>query len=126
MQSPALAQSTKGIRVDSQVNLWVPNGIADTTTKYAPDCGSALLTIPDATGEPADVALDSHGNVYILNINNISGPPTVQEYSPSGSLINTLSDPSFAVLFGVGIDKHDNVFVSNLTSSNVGNVVEFP
>ncbi|HKU81718.1 MAG TPA: hypothetical protein VJP76_06065 [Candidatus Tumulicola sp.] len=121
----APATSTNGIRVDRGGNLWVPNGIADSTTKYAPNCGAALLTIPDPTGEPADVALDSSGNVYILNINNLSGPPTVQVYAPDGSQIGTLSDPSFNVLFGVGVDRHDNVFVSNLTSSNVGNVVEF-
>lgn len=120
------ASSTNGIRVDRDGNLWVPDGRANTTTEYAPNCGAAKLTIPDSTGEPADVALDSSGNVYILNLNNLSGPPTVQVYAPGGSQTGTLSDPSFNVLFGVGVDRHDNVFVSNLTSGNVGNVIEFP
>lgn len=119
------ASSTNGIRVNSAGNLWIPDGRADSTTEYAPNCGAAMLTIPDPTGEPADVALDRLGNVYILNINNTSGPPTVGVYKPTGKQIRTLSDPSFAVLFGVGTDRHGNVFVSNLTSGNVGNVVEF-
>jgi hypothetical protein len=119
------ASSTNGIRVDRQGNLWVPDGRANTTTKYAPNCGAALMTIADTTGEPADIALDPTGNVYIMNINNLSGPPTVAVYKPTGKQIRTLSDASFNVLFGVGSDRNGNVFVSNLTTGNVGNVIEF-
>jgi hypothetical protein len=120
------ADSTNGIRIDRYGNLWVPNGKANTTTEYAPNCGAAKLTIPDPTGEPADVAFDRKGSVYILNLNNTSGAPTVNVYAPSGKHIRTLSDPSFAVLFGVESDVKGDVFVSNLTSGNVGIVVEFP
>lgn len=120
------ADSTNGIRIDRHGNLWVPDGRANTTTEYAPNCGSAKLTIPDPTGEPADVAFDRHGHVYILNLNDISGPPTVNVYTASGKLLRTLSDPSFSVLFGVESDNKGDVFVSNLTSSNHGIVVEFP
>ncbi len=119
------ASSTNGIRIDRQGNLWVPDGKADTTTEYAPDCGAAKLTIPDPDGEPADVGFDNHANVYILNINNVSGPPVVHVYTSSGTEIRTLTDPSFSELFGVNSDNKGNVFVSNLTSGNVGNVVEF-
>lgn len=121
---PAL--STNGIRIDRKGNLWVPNGQADTTTEYAPNCGAAKLTISDPDGEPADVGFDRHGAVYILNLNNKSGAPVVHVYDSSGNSLRTLSDPSFAVLFGVNSDNKGNVFVSNLTSSNVGIVVEFP
>ena len=120
------ASSTNGIRIDRQGNLWVPDGRADSTTEYAPNCGAAKLTIPDPTGEPADVGFDVKGHIYIMNINNISGPPTVEVYNSSGKQIGTLGDPSFATLFGVGSDNKGNVFVSNQTSGNVGNVVEFP
>jgi len=120
------ASSTNGIRIDHKGNLWVPNGKANTTTEYAPNCGAALQTIADPTGEPADVGFDKKGHVYILNLNDVSGPPTVNVYTAAGKQIGTLSDPSFSVLFGVGSDSLGNVFVSNLTSNNVGNVVEFP
>jgi hypothetical protein len=120
------ASSTNGIRIDRQGNLWVPDGRADTTTEYAPNCGTAKLTIPDPTGEPADVAFDRHDHVYILNLNDISGPPTVNVYTSKGKLLRTLSDPSFSVLFGVESDNKGDVFVSNLTGSNHGIVVEFP
>lgn len=121
------ASSTNGIAIDRYGNLWVPDGRANTTTEYAPNCGSAKLTIPDSTGEPADVGFSGKNRVYILNLNNISGAPTVEVYnSSSGKQVGTLSDPSFNVLFGIGTDQLGNVFVSNLTTSNVGIVIEFP
>jgi hypothetical protein len=122
---PAL--STNGIAIDRSGNLWVPNGQANTTTEYAPNCGSAILTIPDPTGEPADVGFDGKNHVYILNLNNVSGPPTVEFYnSTNGAHLGTLSDPSFNILFGISTDQLGNVFVSNLTTNNVGIVIEFP
>jgi hypothetical protein len=121
---PAL--STNGIRIDRKGNLWVPNGQADTTTEYGPNCGAAELTIADPDGEPADVGFDKRGDVYILNLNNKSGPPVVHVYDSSGKELRTLTDSSFDVLFGVNSDNKGNVFVSSLTSGNTGIVVEFP
>jgi hypothetical protein len=120
------AQSTNGIRVDRGRNLWVPNGVTDTVTEYAPNCGAAELTIDDSTGEPADIGFDRSNNVYVLNINDHSGPPTVEVYDKTGKHERTLSDSSFASLFGVNSDQQGDVFVSNLTSQNDGTVVEFP
>jgi hypothetical protein len=121
------ASSTNGIAIDRSGNLWVPDGRANTTTEYAPGCGAAKLTIPDPTGEPADVGFDGKSRVYILNLNNKSGPPTVEFYnSTTAKQLGTLSDPSFNILFGIGTDRLGNVFVSNLTKNNVGIVIEFP
>ena len=130
MKPPATCQpasSTNGIAIDRYGNLWVPDGRADTTTEYGPNCGAAKLTILDATGEPADVGFAGKNRVFILNLNNTSGAPTIEIYnSTTGTQLGTLSDPSFAVLFGIGTDRKGNIFVSNLTKSNVGNVIEFP
>jgi hypothetical protein len=127
---PAICQpasSTNGIAIDRDGNLWVPDGRANTTTEYGPNCGGAKLTIQDSTGEPADVGFAGKKRVFILNLNNVSGAPTVEIYnSTSGMQLGTLSDPSFNVLFGLGTDRNGNVFVSNLTKYNVGNVIEFP
>jgi len=121
------ASSTNGIAIDRAGNLWVPDGRANTTTEYAPDCGGAKLTIPDPTGEPADVGFDGKNRVYILNLNNAIGRPTVEFYNnTTGAQLGTLFDPSFNILFGIGTDRLGNVFVSNLTTNNVGTVIEFP
>jgi hypothetical protein len=119
------ASSTNGIGVDAAGNLWVPDGKANTTTEYGPNCGAAKLTIPDPTGEPAAIGFDRKGAIYIMNINDTSGPPTVNVYDASGTLSRTLGDPSFSVLVGVAADGKGNVFVSNL-QNNAGYVVEFP
>lgn len=127
-QPPAVcepASSTNGIRIDRGGNLWVPDGRANTTTEYAPNCGAAKVTIPDPTGEPADVAFDRRGLVYIMNLNNKTGAPTVNVYTTSGKHVRTLRDSSFSVPMGVESDTKGNVFVSNLTSGNQGIVVEF-
>jgi hypothetical protein len=119
--------STNGIAIDRAGNLWIPDGRANTTTEYAPNCGSPKLTIADSTGEPADVGFDGVDRVYILNLNSVSGPPTVQFYnSKNGKQLGTLSDPSFQDLFGIGTDQLGNVYVSNLTTNNIGTVIEFP
>jgi len=121
------ATSTNGIAIDRYGNLWVPNGIANTTTEYAPNCGSAKQTIPDKTGEPADVTFNGTNHVYILNLNNKSGPPTVEYYNATtGAQLGTLSNSSFYNLEGIGTDRLGNVFISNLTKNNVGIVLEFP
>ncbi len=121
------ASSTNGIAIDGHGNVWVPDGRANATTEYAANCGAAKLTIADPTGEPADVGFDGKNRVYILNINDISGAPTVEIYNTtSGKHLGTLSNATFGVLFGIASDGLGNVFVSNLTGSNVGNVVEFP
>ncbi len=119
------ASSTNGIAIDKTGDLWVPNGRTNTTTEYGPQCGAAKLTIADPTGEPADVGFDNKEHVYILNINDHSGAPTVGIYTLTGKQIGTLKNATFNSLFGVGTDSMGNVFVSNLTSNNVGNVVEF-
>ncbi|HEY2474831.1 MAG TPA: hypothetical protein VGI19_08500 [Candidatus Cybelea sp.] len=120
------AESTNGIRIDRQGNLWVPNGISNTTTEYAPHCGAAKLTITDTTGEPADVGFDRHENVYILDLNAKNGAPGVNVYTHNGTFVRSLTDPSFHDPFGVNSDNHGNIYVSTLTTSNAGIVVEFP
>jgi hypothetical protein len=119
------ASSTNGIRIDRYGNLWVPDGKTDTTTEYTPNCGAAELTITDTDGEPADVGFDRKNRVYILNLTGLYQTPTVDVYTAKGAARGSLTDPSFDELFGVNSDNHGNVFVSNLTSSNHGNVVEF-
>ncbi|HEY2475660.1 MAG TPA: hypothetical protein VGI19_12800, partial [Candidatus Cybelea sp.] len=122
-------QSVNGIAVDQSGNLWVPNGTGGGqgyTQEYAPNCGAAMLQITDNDGQPADVAFDSHKNIYILSIFGKSGAPgSVDVYNSGGTLLRNLSDPTFSELIGVASDSHNNVFVSNRQSNGVANVLEF-
>jgi hypothetical protein len=122
--------SVNGIATDRAGNLWVPNGTGGGqgyTQEYAPNCGAAMLKITDPNGQPADAGFDSKHDVYILNIFDAAGQPgSVNVYDAHGTLLRSLTDPSFSELIGIATDSHDNVFVSNRTSQGVATVVEFP
>jgi hypothetical protein len=123
-------KGVNGIAVDPSGNLWVPNGTGGGqgyTQEYAPNCGAAMLQITDNNGQPADVGFDGHKNIYILSIYGKSGAPgSVNVYNSAGTLLRSLSDPTFSELIGIATDSHNTVFVSNRESNGDADVVEFP
>jgi streptogramin lyase len=96
----------------------------------------ALLTAPNDwtmsityTGgnlsEPRAVAADSQGNIWAAN----EATANVTELSPTGAP-QAYMDPSLEESFGITIDAKDNVWVTNLNSSDyinngAGSVTEF-
>lgn len=118
--------------VDHAGHLWLPVGNnvgGGYTQEY--DCkGPYGLNIPSPLGQPADVGFDRKDDVYVLHLFDYDSqqndiPGTVSAYKPDGSLIGKLSDPSFLQLVGIGVDAHDNCFVSGYSAVG-GQVVEFP
>jgi len=65
--------------------------------------------------------------VYILNLNNVSGPPPFNFYNSANvsCLARSAIHPS-TICLALGPDRLGNVFVSNLTTGNIGSVIEFP
>lgn len=133
--APPLCQITNqpyvnGVGVDSSGNFWVPQGgiFTGITTEFAPNCGSALLTIPDMHGQPAAIAFDSKSNVYVLNIMGPSGPPgNIDVYAPGAKTpMTVLRDSNASEPFDEVIDAADNVYmVYNDIFTNKGHVIEF-
>jgi hypothetical protein len=129
------------IAVDRSGDLWVPQGGqsqgAGIVQEVLPNCGADGASIEVSNGQPADVAFDSKGNIYIGKIvdynpsgESISG--TVGIYTASGSYVGELTDPSFTslngtlLLTGIAIDRADNCYVSHFAPSGGGEIVEFP
>src|ERR1700729_3646606 len=108
------------IAVDGSGNLWVPEGGqsqgAGLVQEVLPNCGADGMSIEVPNGQPADVAFDSKGNIYVGKIvdysasgGSLSG--TVGVYTASGTYVGELTDPSFTslngtlLLTGIAIDR---------------------
>jgi streptogramin lyase len=79
--------------------------------------------------DPADLALDSQGNVWVANFGYFPGGGAVTEISPAGK-VQSLTDPSLEESFGIAIDGSNNVWVTNEQSassvnSGAGSIAEF-
>lgn len=116
----------QGIAADAIGNVFVTDG-SSTIRKITRDgLVSTLAGSPGALGNadgvgagarfsgPADLALDTHGNVYVADsLNNAirkvtpQGVVTTLAISSCGS--NSLSNPS-----GIAVDSADNLYISNL------------
>ncbi len=121
--------SVNGLGVDQSGNVWVPSGTGGGqgyTQEYGRTCGDAKRKIVDPNGQPADAGFDRKGDVYILNIFGRSGAPgSVNVYNAKGTLVRSLTDPTFNELIGIGTDSHDNIFVSNRETNGDATVEEF-
>jgi len=74
-----------GIAFDSAGNVYIDYFYTGTAVKYSP-FNNVLLTIKYASyGQGEGIAVDGQGNIYIA-----FGPNTINVYSPTGTLINTL------------------------------------
>jgi hypothetical protein len=117
-----------GIGADKARNVWVPNGISKTITKYAPNCGSPSTVLTSTHGQPAGIVFDSRSNAYVVDSFGPSQTPGNVAFFPAGSTMATrvLRDASIGGQ-AVGLAVHDgNVYLSYINTGNVGAVIEFP
>jgi hypothetical protein len=115
------------IWVDSSGDVFVPvreTNVVDEFTPTAPNSNvytSAPIVIGGgALTGPAAVAVDSAGNVYVLDSNPSTGSGRVQEFSPAGTLEGELGAGSLSNAFGITVDTASNdVFVVDNGSEGV-------
>jgi len=123
------------LATDRHGNLWVPTIATPSTgsvwevVEYAPGCGQSMLSLQDsATGQPAGVAFNSKGVVYVANEVSASfGPGNVAVFLPGQTSPSTvLTSPLIgSYVLDIAIDANDDVFVTCDTSSFKTEVVEF-
>lgn len=108
-----------GLAVDSSGNVYVADrgnqvirkitsgGVVTTLAGYPGSQGNADGTGFDARfGNPSDVAVDSHGNVYVADRSNAQ----LRKVTSSGVVTTVLYEGNLSL--GVGVDADDNVYAS--------------
>ena len=106
------------IAIDAADNLYVTDEYAGTSgigtlTKFNTN-GAILQTITANIYNPVGVAIDSGGNIFVLN----RGYNTLQKYSSSGTFIESFAT-NLNGPFALTIDPFDNVYVSSFGNSQV-------
>jgi sugar lactone lactonase YvrE len=112
-----------GVAVDSADNLYVAdeciNHLVGSVTVYPPGQKSPSLTITNGINQAWSVAVDSKGNVFVVNIGNA----TVTGYhAGQTSPFETIPQDAFGAYsqpVGIAVDASDNVWVTVDTSSTV-------
>lgn len=111
-----------GLAVDKKGTLYVSNfGAGGSVQVYPAGKSSPSLTIANSElTSPEGVAVDSHRNVYVADLNSYA----VTAYKPGQtSPYETVSLAQFGQPVGIAVDSHDNVWAAIDTAAMV---VEIP
>lgn len=125
-----------GLRYDADGNMWVTDGGNHTAMKLDPN-GEVLISLgtpgerglwDEASGmhlfdEPNDIALDSNGNVFIVQ-GHTRGEPRVLKFDGEGNFIKMWGSRGdgpgqFAVAHSIVIDEDDNLYVADRENQRV-------
>ena len=131
-----------GISADSTGTLWVPglvptnltSGIVLTFTKNT--CTKTTVKLTDNGGEPADIAFNTTGTRYVMDIVNFPAMTNGQiEIYPAGKIrpTSTLQLPgeligtggSQGLGLGVATDKRNNVYATYLNTNSGTDITVF-
>jgi hypothetical protein len=124
-------KEVNGIGVDRSGMLWVPEqdraSGSESIRSYAPHCGAPGIVLNDPNGFPFDIAFDSRGTNYVMDIEDFGSKPGDVLVFPKGatSPAATLTDPRLTLLTAVGVDREDDLYVAYITRAQTGAIVEF-
>ena len=105
-----------GLATDASGNLYVANEGAADVLEYAPPYTGTPTTLNDPGQFPADVAVDSHGNVAACSLGSpSSGAGSVSFYMPgSTNPTNTLSSTVLREVYFCAFDANGNLYIDGL------------
>jgi hypothetical protein len=107
-----------GLATDASGNLYVANEGAANILVFAPPYNTTPTTLDDPGQYPADVAVDSQGNVAACNLYSNSVAGNVAFY-PAGSTssTNTLSSASLGEVYFCAFDANGNLYLDGIDST---------
>ncbi|HEV3090881.1 MAG TPA: hypothetical protein VGX91_05485 [Candidatus Cybelea sp.] len=98
----------EGLAIDQKGKLYVSNYESGTVTVYKPGATSPALTLGGLT-DPDDVVVQKDGYVFVSDYYGDS----IAVFAPGKTSAKThLTDAYVKLIFGLGIDSHDNVYLT--------------
>ncbi len=110
------ASYVNGICVDTQGDVWIPDGGAQTISEYPHGSTTPIFTLDNSGMQPSACAVDAYGNVFVGNISSgvISvfkhGQTTASRYIKVNSLLSGSTVQGYMV--GVALDEGHRLAVS--------------
>ena len=109
-----------GVTVDASGNVYIVDQQGKQVLKETYSGGTYTQSVvASGLGEPAQIAVDQHGNLFIADI-DLSSNGVVWEESPSGSGYTQSQVFTSAIgPAGIAVDSNDNLYVTNIYTDQV-------
>lgn len=118
----------QGVAVDGQRNVYVVNQGPNVVFVFRRGSTMPFETLTDPDGIALQTAVGNDGTVYLSNeYNNHLGNGNVLEFPPGETRpTRRIDDRDFSVVEDVGLDSHNNLYVTFFDLHSVGHVNEYP
>lgn len=118
----------RGVAVDSQRNVYVVDQGSNTVKVLHRGAATPFETLTDPDGLIIQVAVGKDGTAYVSNEYNLSlGNGNVVEYPPGKTQPSRrIDDRHFSVVEDVGLDSHNDLYITFFDEHSVGHVNEYP
>ena len=117
-----------GVALDSRRNVYVVDQGLNVVKVFHRGSGTPFETLTDPDGFAIQVTVGNDGTVYVSNeYNTHLGNGNVVVYPPGETRPNRrIDDSHFSVVEDVGLDSHNNLYVTFFDFHAVGRVNEYP
>lgn len=120
--------SVNDIASDARGDVIEPDGGGRLLRVFRPQCGSALGSVPDPYGQPAD-AMSANAATGTIAIANIFGPShtngSISLCSLQGGCTTNLTNPNMYEVAGVAMSKGGDCWASAVDTNNHANLTYF-
>lgn len=118
----------QGVAVDRRRNVYVVDQGSNAVFVFRRGSTMPFETLTDPDGFALQMAVGSDGAVYLSNeYDNHLGNGNIVEYRPGETRpTRRIDDRDFSVVEDVGLDSHNNLYVTFFDRHSVGHVNEYP